>query len=328
MNNKDAEIHSTTQKFLDIYDVVNDLIILKDGATSLIISVDAMNFGLLAEEEQDAIIYSYAGLLNSLNYPIQIVIKSQAKDVTKYLHVLDEELTKTTSEVKRGWIKKYRSFIANLIKERNVLDKKFYVVIPATSLEMGLLAPSTVIPGVKQTDLSTIERSVILDKAREVLEPKRDHVIGQFGRIGLIAKQLTTQEIIQLFYLSYNPEATEGQQITNTNSYTTPLVNASVVKRGGIMNDTPVVPGAATPAPTDASTIPPTPVTPVDRVTPVDPVTPVAPVVPPTTPVSPAPETDSAQGDIDSAAGQVPQAAPTTTPPAAPVGEITPPPAT
>lgn len=231
-----SEINSTSQNFLEIHDVANDLLILKDGSTALTITVNAMNFGLLAEEEQDAIIYSYAGLLNSLNYPIQIVIKSQTKDVTGYLHLLDEEHAKSTSPTKREWILRYRNFVANLIRERNVLDKKFYVVIPASALEMGLVAPSTVIPGVKQPDLSTVERSVILDKAREILEPKRDHLMSQFGRIGLVARQLTTQEIIQLFYLSYNPEAAEGQQITDTNSYTTPLVGASVSK-GGIMND-------------------------------------------------------------------------------------------
>ncbi|NCN87499.1 MAG: hypothetical protein GW941_01235 [Candidatus Pacebacteria bacterium] len=255
--NTTKEISSTTQKFLDIYDIVNDLLILKDGATALIITVNAMNFGLLAEEEQDAIIYSYAGLLNSLNYPIEIVIKSQTKDVTSYLHLLDEELAVATSHTKKEWIKKYRSFVGNLIKERNVLDKKFYVVIPATALEMGLLQASSVIPGVSQTDISSVERSVILDKAKEILEPKRDHLMSQFGRIGLIARQLTTQEIIQLFYLSYNPEAAEGQQITDTNSYTTPLVKASV-SRGGNMNDLPTNTG--TPVPTPAPVAPNQPV--------------------------------------------------------------------
>lgn len=249
------EISSTAQKFLEIHDIVNDLLILKDGATALIITVSAMNFGLLAEEEQDAIIYSYASLLNSLNYPIQIVIKSQTKDVTSYLHLLDNELEVATSQVKREWIKKYRSFVANLIRERNVLDKKFYVVIPATALEMGLLPPSTVIPGVQQPDLSTVEKSVILEKAREILEPKRDHLMNQFGRIGLIARQLTTQEIIQLFYLSYNPEAAEGQQITDTNSYTTPLVRASVIRGGNMadLNQTTTGPNLVAPATSPAA---------------------------------------------------------------------------
>ncbi len=317
------EISSTAQKFLEIHDVANDLLILKDGATALIITVSAMNFGLLAEEEQDAIIYSYAGLLNSLNYPIQIVIKSQTKDVTTYLKLLDDELEIATSHTKREWIKKYRSFVANLIRERNVLDKKFYVVIPATALEMGLLPPSTVIPGVHQPDLSTVERSVILQKAREILEPKRDHLMAQFGRIGLNARQLATQEIIQLFYLSYNPEAAEGQQITDTNSYTTPLVRASVIKGGnmidstqmsGAINNTTVGPNLVAPAASPAAlslnnqvaepatVAPVAPATQAIAPTPVP--TPAPSPVLPTTPITPAP----------TAAPTAPVAAPAPTP--------------
>jgi hypothetical protein len=317
--NTAQEIKSTTQKFLDIHDVVNDLLILKDGATALIITVNAMNFGLLAEEEQDAIIYSYAGLLNSLNYPIEIVIKSQTKDVTKYLHLLDDELEVATSHTKRDWIKKYRAFVANLIKERNVLDKKFYVVIPATALEMGLLPPSTVIPGVSQPDLSSVERSVILDKAKEILDPKRDHLMSQFGRIGLIARQLTTQEIIQLFYLSYNPEAMEGQQIADTNSYTTPLVKASV-SRGGNMNDAPVTPGAAPAAPvTTPAPATPTPVVPVAP----SPVPPAPAAMPDLTAPSGAPAAnpnlvpsspDNSQSEIDSVVKEVTSTPPNPTP--------------
>jgi len=223
---KQPALHSTTQLFLDIYDISNDLLIMKDGAASMILSVGAMNFGLLAEEEQDAIIYAYAGLLNSLNYPIQIVIKSQTKDATKYLNLLKEQEESAGDASKRKAIQNYREFVSNLIRERNVLDKKFYVTIPASALEMGLLPPQTVIPGVKQIDISSVERSVILEKAINILDPKRDHLISQFNRIGLFAQQLTTQEIIQLFYTSYNPEAAEGQQITETNNYTTTVVEA------------------------------------------------------------------------------------------------------
>lgn len=219
------QIQSTTQEFIDIYDITNDLTIMKNGSCSLIITVDALNFGLLAEEEQDGIMYSYAGLLNSLNYPIQIVIRSQTKDATNYLNLIREQELRATSDLKKSQIRAYAGFVADLIRERNVLDKKFYIVIPASALEMGLLPPSTVVPGIKQIDVSTIERSVILDKAKTILEPKRDHLISQFARIGLSARQLTTQEIIQLFYASYNPEAAEGQQITNSNDYTTSMVS-------------------------------------------------------------------------------------------------------
>lgn len=256
-----TQIHSTTQDFTDIYDIANDLVIMKDGSTALVLTVDAMNFGLLAEEEQDAVMYAYAGLLNSLNYSIQIVIRSQTKDATNYLNLLRDQEQAATSDTKRTFIREYREFVANLIRERNVLDKKFYIAIPATSLEMGLLPPSTVIPGVKKVDISTVERSVILDKAKNILEPKRDHLISQFGRLGLFARQLQTQEIIQLFYTSYNPEAAEGQQITDSRNYVTPLVEAATMSNfatpataGTMVAPTPAAPqvAAAALAPTPA----------------------------------------------------------------------------
>lgn len=220
-------LSSTTQTYLDIHDITNDLVIMKNGTTSLVLSVDAMNFGLLAEEEQDSIIYAYAGLLNSLNYPIQVIIRSQTKDVTSYLQKLKDQEVKANSRQNELRIRRYREFVSNLIRERNVLDKKFYVVIPATPLELGLLPVQSVVPGQKEFDVATVERSVLLEKAKNILEPKRDHLIAQFARIGLYSYQLATQEIIQLFYISYNPEAAEGQQIADSNSYNTPLVKAS-----------------------------------------------------------------------------------------------------
>lgn len=238
-------IQSTTQQFLDIFDITNNFVIMKDGTVSTILTVDAMNFGLLAEEEQDAIMYAYAGLLNSLNYTVQIIIQSQTKDVTSYLKVLQEQEIEAENETMRRRIRMYREFVGNLIHERNVLDKKFYVVIPATALEMGFLATSSILPGSKSFDISSVERSLIIEKAKNLLDPKRDHLIAQFARIGLFSRQLATQEIIQLFYIRYNPEAIEGQQIGESSSYSTPLVKASIQEN--FMNSAAVAP---TPLPT------------------------------------------------------------------------------
>ncbi len=224
-------IQSTTQKFLDIHDVTNNLVILKNGSVSFVLAVSAMNFGLLAEQEQDAIIYTYAALLNSLNYPIQIVIQSQTKDATKYLNLLKDQEQKSSSQEKAAMISRYRNFVAQLIKERNVLDKKFYVVAPANAMELGLVQANSFIPGQDQFDISKYEKSIILEKAQSVLEPRRDHLVSQFARIGLFARQLTTQEIIKIFYTNYNPEASEGLEIADTSEYTTPLVRANLIKQ-------------------------------------------------------------------------------------------------
>lgn len=223
----DKVISSTTQEFLDVYDIINDIVLLKDGTASIILQVGTMNFSLLAEQEQDAIIFTYGSLLNSLNYPIQINIQSQTKDVTKYLRLLDEQMQKANSDRKAKLIKQYRDFVATLIKERNVLEKHFYVTVPASPGEMGLITATNVLPGKTTFDINSIEKSIILEKAANLLEPRRDHLISQFNRLGLYTKQLNTQEIIQNFYINYNPEAAEGQEISNNENYTTPLVRAS-----------------------------------------------------------------------------------------------------
>lgn len=281
-------IQSTTQQFLDIHDITNNFVIMKDGTVSLIISVDAMNFGLLAEEEQDAVMYAYAGLLNSINYTVQIVIHSQTKDVTSYLQLLKDQESTASNETIRKRIRAYREFVGNLIHDRNVLDKKFYVVIPANSIELGIVGAKAVLPGQSKFDITSVERSLLLERASNILDPRKDHLIAQFARIGLYSRQLTTQEIIQLFYIRYNPEATEGQQIAESNSYTSPLVEANI--QGNFMNDTtpqmPAQPGSAssmpglTPsAPADSNTMP--PVTPIQETTPVS----ASPAIPAASPI-------------------------------------------
>ena len=221
-----TEISSTTQVFLDIFDITNNVVVLKDGTVSMVLIISAMNFGLLAEQEQDAIIYSYAALLNSLNFPIQIVINSKTKDATAYLRLLESQAQQTTSQDKKERIKRYQNFVGQLIKERNVLDKKFYVIIPAQPIEVGMMTPQTLLPGKQAPQLTQEQKAAVIEKGIGVLEPRRDHLIAQFNRIGLYARPLMTQEIIEIFYNNYNPEAYEGQQITDSQNYTTAVVNA------------------------------------------------------------------------------------------------------
>lgn len=220
-----THIQSTTQTYLEIFDITNDIVILKDGSVALVLSVGSLNFGLLAEEEQDAIIYTYAGLLNSLTFPVEIVIRSQKKDVTAYLRYVKEWEDKTLSPLRKTQIRRYREFVGELVKERRILDKKFYVAIPfrGTATEQA-----GKIPQIKKKELPQLDRAYILERALTDLEPKRDHLISQFARIGLNARQLNTQELIQLLYTIYNPGSYEGQKMGDTRSYTTAAVEASL----------------------------------------------------------------------------------------------------
>lgn len=310
-----STINASTQYQIDVEDVIDNIILQKDGSCSLVIKTNAVNFGLLSEEEQDATIYTYAAFLNSLTFSVQILIRSDIKDISGYLKLLEEQEIKQLNPIKKAQINQYKSFISSLIKERNVLEKSFYIIIPFSTLELGaaqsmtasFLSPKKTLP---------FEKSYIIQKARAVLEPKRDHVIRQISRIGVSAYQLNTQELIQLLFSMYNASSSQGQKITNTQEYTVPLVQPAYIKPKEDSMDvtstpaTPPVNTAATPPPaapttTELPTTTPAPVvqppvapavTPAP--TPLSPIPAVAPTMSEPAPVSPTPPSLSVSPDL------------------------------
>lgn len=222
------EISSSTQLFTEIFDIVDNMVVTASASVSMVIEISTINFGLLAEDEQDAAIYAYAALLNALNFPIQIVIQSQTKDISNYLYDLQDKEAEIVSPVKKAQIARYREFISDLVHEANVLDKKFYAVITAKNTDLGLISAKTFLPWQKEEiDLNKIDRVDMNNKAAAFLEPKRDQLMAAFARIGLNTRQLSTQELVKLFYTNYNYADSEGIEIGNTSDYTTPLVTTN-----------------------------------------------------------------------------------------------------
>jgi hypothetical protein len=220
-------IEATTQDHLEIEDVLDNLVLLKDGSAAMIITTTAVNFGLLSESEQDATIYAYAALLNSLTFPIQIVIRSNKKDITGYEKLLAEQEQKAIKPENKDRIRKYREFIEETVRQRNVLDKKFYVIIPFYFLELGVAKSASAVVKSGRANLP-FPKEYIVGRAKMTLEPKRDHIIHQLSRLGLRARQLTTKEIIQLFFEIYNPDSSQGQILADSKEYETPIVQPAI----------------------------------------------------------------------------------------------------
>lgn len=188
---------SATQDFLPINDIKNDLVFLSDGSATAIIRTSAVNFGLLSEAEQISIIESFAGLLNSLSFAIQIVIRSERLDVSSYLTLLDQAFVAQTNTLLKNTIPHYRQFVEKLIKENDVLDKQFYVALNVSLPELGL------------TNRNIADKT---KKAATVLTPRLDHLSRQLGKIGLKAKRLNTSDLIFFFYEAYNGAAAKPTQ--------------------------------------------------------------------------------------------------------------------
>lgn len=181
-----------TKEFILIDKITNDVAILKDGSVVMVIQTSAVNFDLLSENEQLAIIGSFAALLNSLSFSIQILIRSKKLDISHYLNTLKEAERKQTNPLLQLMMQRYRAFVAAIIRDNEVLDKQFYVILAVSPIELGVVSSSN------------YEKN--LPKAQNLLGPRRDHILKQLSRIGLKSTQLTDERLIRLFYDIYNDE--------------------------------------------------------------------------------------------------------------------------
>ncbi len=217
-------IKASTQEYLEIEDIQEGLVILKDGSCCLVLSTTAINFGLLSEKEQEATIFAYAALLNSLTFQIQILIRSTKKDISSYLGLLADREAKEKRSLIKEQIGKYRKFIQETVRKNNVLDKKFYLVIPMSGMEIGGIKNISL--PIKKAKNTPLDKGYIIQQARTNLYPKKDHLLRQLARLGLKSHQLDSQELIKLFFDIYNPELA-GQQMADSAQYIKPLVKTA-----------------------------------------------------------------------------------------------------
>lgn len=229
------EIKATTQEHLDIEDIREDLIILKTGEVAAIITTTAVNFALLSEMEQDALIAAFSMLLNSITYPIQIVIRSKRVDISNYITKVVKVEQGLSDPLLKRQVQSYRKFVQDLVKVNDVLSKKFYVIVPSGSTgfhEKG----STPFDWIGRmfgthTKRVKVDTEDALKRTKPDLLPKVDHVVGEFGRLGIKARRLTTQEIVELFFEIYNPGSAEAQRIrTDIGDYRTAIVEPAILE--------------------------------------------------------------------------------------------------
>lgn len=194
-----------SQRFIEIIDIIDDIVILAGGNACLVIEVKATNFSLLSADEQNAKIYSYAALLNALSFSVQVVIRSKKLDVSNYLKLLDDEKEKAQNEALAKQIGLYRNFVQELVKVNTILDKKFYIVIPYSSLEKG-------VGGAKEALVDSSSQSNFIVGAKAALYSKADSIHEQLNRLNLKAETLNKESLTKLFYDIFNDENISHQQ--------------------------------------------------------------------------------------------------------------------
>lgn len=215
---------NATQTYLDIAEIKDDVIILKDGSYRSVLMASSVNFDLKSEDEKNAVIYAYQAFLNSLSFPIQILVRSRRINLDNYIHKLEECERTQDNELVQTQTTEYIEFIRQLIDVVNIMQKTFYVVVP---FYPGGLNPSGGSKGI----FSLFGKKKGIDnksfEANKGLLKQRSQLVAQgLGGMGVRAAELKTQELIELFYSIYNPETHAQEKLANAAELTGPAVTA------------------------------------------------------------------------------------------------------
>lgn len=203
----------STQRYLEIAEIKNDTVLLKDGSLRSVLLVASVNFFLKSEDEQNAIIQSYSQFLNSFDFQLQIIIQSRKFDISHYLTVLEKFEKQQTNELLRMQMADYRQFIIQLVELGQIMDKKFFVVIPYDPIKAGKKGFMSQVKSVfsAATDIRLKHEEFL--KYKHFLDLRVNTVQSALTGMNLNAQILNTQALIELFYTMYNPDTSPQQKL-------------------------------------------------------------------------------------------------------------------
>lgn len=192
-----------TQAFVPVKEIRNGVVILKEGGYRGILMCSSINFALKSEDEQRAIIGGFQNFLNTLDFSVEIVIHSRRMDIRPYLALLEERLSAQKTELMQIQLREYIGFIRNFMEGSDIMTKLFYIVVPFDGAPIANVASSFPLFGT--SDKSTPEGTKdTFEEYRIQLEQRMALVQGGLMSTGLRAERLGTEELIELFYRSFN----------------------------------------------------------------------------------------------------------------------------
>lgn len=202
---------SATQEFVPIQEVRDGVVLLKDGGMRGILLASSLNFSLKSDDERGAILMQFQDFLNSLDFPIEIVIQSRRLDIRPYIALLEEQERKQMNSLLKIQTKEYIEFIRNFTESTNIMTKNFFIVVPYTPpvLNQSSAGGITSAFGLGKKQDAASAKSASFEEARTQLEQRLSIVEQGLIRTGVRIARLGTEEAIELFYKAFNPGEAE-----------------------------------------------------------------------------------------------------------------------
>ncbi len=222
---------NSTQNTLQIAEIRDGIVIMNDGSYRSVVMVKSINFDLMSGQEQEAVEYSYQGFLNSLYFPIQIFMRSSKVDLQPYIEKLDKIRTEHDNMLLALLMEDYIGYIDALSEQTNIMDKRFYVVIPffpVTDVTKALSQSKNFLSGVgsifKSKEAHVVINEADLEHAKTELRNRVQSVLGGLQQCSIQGLPLDTQELIELYYDTYNPDTATRQELKNFDNLTADII--------------------------------------------------------------------------------------------------------
>ena len=208
---------ASAQKYLDIGEIKEDVVVMRDGTVRAVLIVSSVNFDLKSEDEQEAMVGSYVNFLNSLSMPLQIVIQSRPLNIDDYLDRLRQTEREHTNELLRLQTADYRNFVTELLELEDIMSKKFFVIVSYNPLhDVRRKYWERLMEAFSTARRITLGREKF-DKYSRELTKRAIFISSGLTSMGLQVQRLDTQALIELYYNSYNPTMTKSQPLEDIN---------------------------------------------------------------------------------------------------------------
>ena len=218
----------STQRYLPFSEIRDNMVIMKDGSARIVVKVEAVNFLLKSEQEQDAIIYSFQSFLNALQFPIQILIRSLKVDIEGYLTRLKTLTAGQTNPLLKDQSERYVEFLTNLVNVAQIMKKEFYVIIPHDEVDNQSVTPKGMFQLVKSF-FSGVSQTVTYEEIRRNLArveylkkrctEKAGMIRGSLQAVGLRSEIISKDQLIELMISYYDPKVNSVAKVLDKEAH-------------------------------------------------------------------------------------------------------------
>ncbi len=218
----------STQRYLPFSEVRDNIVIMKDGSARIVLRVEAVNFALKSEPEQDAIIYSFQHFLNSIQFPLQILVRSLKVDIEGYLTRLKNLTAGQQNHLLKEQSERYIEFLTNLVNVAQIMKKEFYVIIPHDEVDNQSISPKGMFQMVKSF-FAGVSQTVTYEQIRHNMarveymkkkcQEKANMIQSSLQFVGLQSKVLDKDQLIELMISYYDPKVNSVAKVLDNNAH-------------------------------------------------------------------------------------------------------------